>query len=85
MEGAECADCKWKFTGEAYFSKSQCEICGECIAGDREDMIGHVKSKEEGGEDLYFDFAVCQDCVYFNEYRRLDDQTMERVKQSSES
>lgn len=58
---------------EPHFSWSPCELCNRSLGGDRESA--HAVSKEHG--IIHFD--ICTDCVYFIEYGRLDDMTMERI------
>lgn len=55
-----------------FFSWSPCQCCGTHLGGDRYECNGYnVETKEVEEYD-----CICQDCVYYAEYGRLDDQTM---------
>jgi hypothetical protein len=58
---------------EPYFSKWPCEVCGSHYHGNRED---YVAWKHGTDNDEKIKVAVCIDCVYHNEYGRLDDDSM---------
>lgn len=51
-----------------FFSKSQCECCKSPLGGNRETcaFIGNVN----------FTADICEDCIYYLTYGRLDDTTM---------
>lgn len=63
--------------GEEYFSWRRCSICGTTEGGSREDGQA-VDSKSDA---IVFVGSICLDCVYFNEYGRLDDMTMMEVEE----
>jgi hypothetical protein len=63
--------------GESWFSWSPCECCGSHLGGDREYLYAR------NAADELIQFTICEDCVYYVNYGRLDDQTMERVGASS--
>lgn len=61
---------------EPYFSKGPCDCCGTGIGGNYYDCNGVT----DGGK--VEEFSVCEDCVYYAEYRHLDDTTMDEIKRS---
>ena len=56
--------------GTTFFSHRRCDCCGD-IPGDREKANGWNPTVEQVQE-----YSVCEDCVYYAEYGRLDDSTM---------
>lgn len=57
---------------EPFFSSRPCHCCQRHLGGDRYDCHGYnPTTKEVQGE-----YEVCVDCVFYNEYGVLDDQTM---------
>lgn len=63
--------------GEAWFSWSPCECCKSHLGGDREYLYAHNTTDE------LVQFTICEDCVYFINYGRLDDTTMMRVESAT--
>lgn len=61
---------------EPYFSWGYCEVCGRPEGGDRYDCNGWSERDKEVKE-----FVACEDCVYFAEYGRLDDTTMQELEE----
>lgn len=59
---------------EPYFSNSPCVVCG-ALPGGRYDCDGYNGQTQEVEEYE----GVCQDCVYYAEYGRLDDTTMMEI------
>lgn len=59
---------------EPYFSWQRCDCCGSSLGGDRYDCDGWNATTEEIEEH-----SVCPDCVYYAEYGRLDDATMDEI------
>lgn len=59
--------------GEPWFSWHSCECCKSPLGGDREYLYGRNSADE------LVQFTICEDCVYYVEYGRLDDTTMERI------
>ena len=57
---------------EPYFSWRPCEVCNSPLGGDRQDYHGSNCETNE----IVGPYSVCSDCVYYNEYGTLDDQTM---------
>jgi hypothetical protein len=55
---------------EPYFSWHNCECCKRPLGGNREDYIA----------DTGLVYSICDDCVYYNEYGRLDDMTMLEIE-----
>lgn len=64
---------------EPWFSWRPCECCGTHLGGNRELLWGI--SEETNKAQSY---NICEDCVYYVNYGRLDDQTMLRVEQSTQ-
>jgi hypothetical protein len=63
---------------ESHFSWQACGCCGDTDGGQRENYIAfNIKQKADDPEDeTEIKVSVCEDCVYFNEYHRLDDMAM---------
>ena len=57
---------------EPFFSWSPCQCCGSTLGGDRQECSGYNPTTKE----VHGPFTICQDCEYYAEYGRLDDQTM---------
>jgi hypothetical protein len=60
--------------GEPWFSWRPCEMCGCTLGGNREYLFARDVNRE------ICQFTICEDCVYYVNYGRLDDATMDRVK-----
>ena len=56
---------------ETTFSWGSCECCGSNLGGRRHTAAGYAPETRE-----VFEYEVCDDCLYYLEYGRLDDQTM---------
>lgn len=63
---------------EPYFSWRPCDCCGCHLGGNRYDCNGYNPATKEVQDG----YRVCEDCVYFVEYGRLDDTTMMRIAKS---
>lgn len=59
---------------EPHFSKYPCDCCGSTLGGNRTKYVGVTSTYER------YDFTICDNCVYYNEYGRLDDTTMLEIK-----
>jgi hypothetical protein len=59
---------------EASFSWASCDACGSSLGGDRHPA--HGVSEKFG--ILHLD--VCSDCLYYLNYDRLDDTTMDEIE-----
>ena len=59
---------------DPHFSWSSCDICRRSIAGNRYDATALI---EDQG---LIEVSICTDCVYYNEYGRLDDETMTQLE-----
>lgn len=59
---------------DPWFSSHACECCGCTLGGNREYLFAADAS------DKIVHFEICEDCVYYINYGRLDDQTMQRVE-----
>jgi hypothetical protein len=70
-EGISILSCEYD---EPSFSHNSCECCGRPLGGDRYTMKGLTHAKPYGQE--IFDYYVCTDCLYYNEYGQLDDMAM---------
>ena len=58
---------------EPWYSQRRCEVCGLTLAGNRYPVHGVT----EDNEIVHLD--ACENCVYYIEYGRLNDTTMERM------
>lgn len=58
---------------ECGFSWRECDCCQRALGGDRSEAKAVYKS---GATEEY---AICDDCVYFEVYGRLDDSTMMKI------
>jgi hypothetical protein len=90
----QCPDCKVEFEDngkcpkcgadrecldEPYFSWHRCDCCGSSLGGNREFATGYNPTTKEVQE-----YSICEDCVYYAEYGRLDDMTMLSIEESAE-
>lgn len=64
---------EFQITLDPWFSKSACEVCGSRLGGNRSPLHG-----VDGYQDIIH-LDVCDDCVYYTAYGRLDDLTMEGI------
>lgn len=66
-----CSQCgvSRELVNESYFSWKQCDCCGTNLGGNRQYATGW------DGKQVR-EYEVCDDCIYFAEYGRLDDLTM---------
>lgn len=65
---------------EPYFSWTRCACCKTTLGGNRYDCVGYNPTTR-----LFQDgYSVCEDCVYFAEYGKLDDMTMLEVAQDEQ-
>ncbi len=62
---------------EPFFSWTPCDCCQRPLGGNREHATGYNPTTKEIQE-----YTVCEDCVYYAEYGRLDDTTMMEVEES---
>jgi len=60
---------------EPFFSWQPCECCGSSLGGNREHATGYNPTTKEIQA-----YTVCEDCVYYAEYGRLDDTTMAEIE-----
>lgn len=61
---------------EPFFSWHACECCGSSLGGNRENCNGYNPTTKEIKEYEY----ICDDCIYYAEYGRLDDMTMQEIE-----
>lgn len=59
---------------EPWFSWKPCQMCGCTLGGMREYLFGRDTAQE------ICQFMICEDCVYYVNYGRLNDATMARVE-----
>lgn len=59
---------------EGFFSWSPCDCCGSDLGGNREHATGYNRTTNQVQE-----YVVCVDCIYYAEYGRLDDTTMDEM------
>ena len=60
---------------EPYFSYKPCDCCLRSLGGMRHDVIANHPTAG------ILEYSVCDDCVYYNEYGKLDDLTMLNLKE----
>lgn len=60
---------------EPSFSWRSCECCGSIFSGDRYHATGY-SPKADG----IIEYEICEDCLYYAEYGRLDDMTMLEIE-----
>lgn len=65
---------------EDEFSWRPCECCRCNLGGNRISCNGYNPTTQE----VQGPYSVCGHCVYYNEYGRLDDETMSRVESDKE-
>lgn len=64
---------------EPYFSWRPCDCCDTHLGGNREHATGYNREADEARE-----YQVCQDCIYYAKYGRLDDTTMASIESDAE-
>jgi hypothetical protein len=74
----KCPNCGFGAYPESFFSWNPCHCCGSSLGGNREHATGYNPTTEEVQE-----YVVCEDCIYYAEYSRLDDQTMLDIEEST--
>jgi len=62
----------WECEPEPGFSWASCNVCGSGLGGNRYPV--HALHKDE-----ILHLEACDDCVYYLNYGRLDDQTMDNL------
>jgi hypothetical protein len=60
------------YEADPYFSHCHCECCDSGLGGDRYIMVA----------DSGLEYEVCQDCLYYLEYGKLDDRAMMEIEES---
>jgi hypothetical protein len=63
--------------GEPWFSWSPCRCCQSSLGGMREYLYAR------DAENKLVQFTICEDCVYYVNYGRLDDTTMLDIERSA--
>lgn len=71
----ECG-CEREAANDPYFSWTYCECCQQPLGGNRQHATGANNDTHEIQE-----YEVCEDCIYFAEYGRLDDTTMMNLEE----
>lgn len=59
---------------DPWFSWNKCQCCKDSSGGSRQYLFARNKANE------IVTFEICEDCVYYVEYGRLDDATMLRIE-----
>jgi len=67
-----CPECgiDYEEASKNHFSWRPCECCHRPLGGDRYPASGYSR------QGVVYMFEICVDCLYYNEYGRLDDITM---------
>lgn len=65
---------------DPWFSWRPCPCCKSPLGGMREYLWAWSGAKEGYTPGIRVEFEICQDCVYYLEYGKLDDSTMLRVE-----
>ena len=60
---------------DPWFSRRACECCGSGLGGNRYHATGYNPEAEAA-----YCYEVCQDCIYYAEYGRLDDMIMLEIE-----
>jgi hypothetical protein len=53
------------------FSWTPCDCCKSPLGGSRHEMTAYHEETKQ-----VLEFSICEDCVYYSAYGRLDDTTM---------
>jgi hypothetical protein len=61
----------------SHFSWIPCDCCQRALRGERFECLGYSKKTNET-----YNYNICLDCFYYSEYDKLDDETMENIKNS---
>ena len=61
---------------DPWFSWSPCECCKSPLGGNRQYLYAR------DSQDAIVQFTICEDCVYYIEYGRLNDVTMARISKA---
>lgn len=76
-EGAEIGDpsSEWcDLASEPHFSRSACDVCNSTLGGNR--YPAHALFRDDGGREQRVHLDICEDCLMYLEYERLDDRSM---------
>jgi len=76
---AECPAFGEPLIGEPFFSWRACDCCRRPLGGSREDATGYNRKEKRIQE-----YVICEDCIYFAAYGRLDDMTMLTIEDSKD-
>jgi hypothetical protein len=72
------------YASEPFFSWTPCEICNRTEGGNREPWHAVNPEGHAPGEGEILHGTCCEDCVYYLNYGRLDDTTMQAVEDAAE-
>jgi len=67
---------------EGYFSWEPCYVCKRSQGGTRHDCAALSFPLPDGSREVLHPSGVCDDCIYFAVYGRLDDSTMLEIERS---
>lgn len=81
---SKCGECEDNPEGEASFSWHNCDICNRSLGGDRYPAHAIIKDKNpEFRGEFMIHLNVCSDCLYYMNYRQLDDEIMFEIADNS--
>lgn len=72
----QCSEHELELAGEPCFSHFDCDCCGSGLAGNRYPAHGLLSFSGSGRESRMIHLNVCEDCLYYLNYGKLDDLTM---------
>ncbi len=78
LDCQECPKCgkdAGEFPNEPFFSWSPCECCKTHMGGNREYATGYNDITKK-----VYNYTICEDCVVYTAYGRLDDMTMLEIE-----
>lgn len=73
-EGIECLTANTAGDSEGYVSSHGCDCCG-----DSQQQILHSAQGYNRDRDVIQPYEICEDCLYYAEYGRLDDTQMDEI------
>lgn len=64
---------------EGYVSSHGCDCCGNSLQQVLYEATGYNREK-----DAVYEYQICEDCVMYGEYGRLDDTKMSEIEKSKD-